>query len=133
MRLNLSIIALCTIILISCSDNSTSSTDPDCSGRVEISVSSGTTPTFTWTPECAIFFLIVEPADSGTDLWMIATEGSNSIGSGVKYGEVPEGAQELHDPVELVFGNEYKIAMYRYTDSNNEEYALIGTKQFTIH
>jgi hypothetical protein len=33
---------------------------PDCTGPVSIEVSSGTSPTFEWSPACRLFFLYVE-------------------------------------------------------------------------
>ena len=133
MSIKSSILFICIIIFLSCSDDDSATNPeeiPDCTGDVEISVSSGTTPTFSWTPECKIFFLLVEPAESGTDLWSIITEGSNSISPGVKYGEVPEGAQERFGAVELVVGNQYKVVLYRYTGPDPQDGSLVGIKNF---
>jgi hypothetical protein len=133
MRIISSIFTISIIIFLSCSkDNSSTNPEeiPDCSGEVEISVNTGTIPIFSWTPECKIFFLLVEPAESGTDLWSIITEGSNSISPGVKYGEVPEGAHERFGPVELVTGNEYKVVLYHYTGPDPQDVSLIGIKNF---
>ncbi|MCG3776852.1 MAG: hypothetical protein JW395_3723 [Nitrospira sp.] len=126
-------LVLATFTLLSgCSDDSTSSTElPDCTGEVTITVSAGTTPQFSWAPACQLFFLIVEPAASGEDLWSIGTEGANEISPSVRYGTVPPGAQELDPPTPLMAGTEYKVAIFRYTGPGRQDGVIIGLQTFT--
>jgi hypothetical protein len=70
----------------------------DCPATVTISVGAGTTPSFSWQPTCRLFFVNVEPALSGTDLWTIISLGQNGIAPPVVYGQVPSGATELTRP-----------------------------------
>jgi hypothetical protein len=103
---------------------------PECTGDVSIQVSTGTQPTFSWTPACRLFFLNVEPANSGGDLWPIISPGANRIAPGVKYGVVPAGAEQLQAPVPLQAGQSYKVALARYTGPGEEDGVLAGVQTF---
>jgi hypothetical protein len=104
---------------------------PECTGDVSIQVSTGTQPTFSWTPACRLFFLNVEPATSGGDLWPVISRGANRIAPGVKYGVVPAGAEQLQAPVPLVAGQSYKVALARYTGPGADDGVLVGVETFT--
>ena len=91
----LPVIAIC-FASTACTDNATEPEQlPDCAGEVSVAASSGTTPTFSYTPRCRIMFLLVEPAATGSDLWSVETSGRNRIGPDVRYGVVPAGAVQL--------------------------------------
>ena len=100
----------------------------DCPSQVTISVSAGTEPTFSWTPPCRLFFLNVEPADAGNDLWGIISRGSNAIEPPVQYGVVPAGATQSMEPEELVAGVSYAVYVFRFTAEGGE---FIGSQTFT--
>jgi hypothetical protein len=98
---------------------------------VSIQVSAGTQPTFSWTPACRLFFLNVEPATSGEDLWLVVSRGANRIAPGVKYGVLPAAADQRELPVPLVAGNPYKVVLGRYTGPGAEDGELVGVKAFS--
>jgi hypothetical protein len=83
-----------------------------CSGSVAVSVTAGTTPTFTWTPACAASAMMVEARTS--ERWFVAAAGPAGIASGVTYGTVPAGASELGKPAAtLVAGQTYTVTVFR--------------------
>lgn len=103
---------------------------PACTGDVSIQVSGGTEPTFSWTPACRLSFVLVEPADSGRDLWGVGRR-TNRIAPGVRYGVVPPGVSQTTEgpPVPLVAGQSYKIVLGRANESGRA--VLAGTGRFT--
>ncbi len=57
--------------------------------KLAIAVGTGTSPTFTWTPACLLGYVDVVPVSQpGTTYWS-ASDASNSIAPGVKYGWRP--------------------------------------------
>jgi hypothetical protein len=120
------------LLSVACSDGAGPDQPlPACAGDVSIQVSAGTQPTFSWTPACRLFFLNVEPAASGEDLWPIMSRGANRIAPGVKYGVVPPGAEQLQAPVQLVAGQAYKVALALYTGPDADDGVLVGVTTFT--
>jgi hypothetical protein len=103
----------------------------ECPGAVAVSVTSGTEPSFSWEPPCRLFFLIVEPADAGTDQWGVITLGINAILPPVKYGVVPPGAEEFQEPTQLEAGRAYKVGVGRYLGGDEDDGEIIGTQEFT--
>ena len=67
-------VLLAVALVSACDDDST---DPvvleDCPAAVAVVVGSGLNPTFNWQPQCQLFFINVEPADAGNDLWTVVT------------------------------------------------------------
>ena len=118
---------------LGCSSSNPADPEPieDCTGSVNISVTGGTTPRFSWTPRCRLCFLNVEPADSGADQWTVISDSANLIAPPVEYGVVPVGAEELTSPAELVAGQEYKVVLARFTDPGAQNWELIGIRVFT--
>jgi hypothetical protein len=85
-----------------------------CSGSVAISVSSGTTPVFTWTPQCVIDHLLVEPTVSGIgDRWSF----TGTATSPVTYGSLPSGTHQPGPAQPLVAGSEYRVILENSTSS----------------
>ncbi len=104
---------------------------PACTGDITVTVSSGPTPRFSWSPACKTFFLLVESQGAGTDLWSIMTPGANELVSGIQYGTVPAGAQELDLPSPLAPGSLYVVDVFRYTGPDSEDGILSGSRTFT--
>jgi hypothetical protein len=98
------------VLIVGCSKKS--STKPTelsaCNCDLAVSVDSGTTPTFSWTPACKLAFLIVEK--NGGDMWGIISD-SNSIAPGVVYGVVPAGVTEIVEPEPLLVDTTYRVAV----------------------
>lgn len=104
-------------------DASTAPTNQDIPTDFAISVSSGTTPTFSWS-ESDVESLTVTDMDSNTltqqeswDIWAQATNGI--IGSPVRYGVMPAGAgcflgvssDDCPTPHPLIHGHRYLVVM----------------------
>lgn len=100
-----------------------------CTGNVSVAVSSGTTPSISWTPACKAFLVLVE--DNGGDVWGVISDGTNAIPTPVQYGVVPPSATELTPPSALSPGTAYSVAVHRWTGPGAQDGALIGTKPFT--
>jgi hypothetical protein len=103
---------------------------PECSGPVTLEVTPGTPPAFSWTPGCRLFFLVVEPEASGTDLWAILTRGENALAPPVTYGDPPPGAETLVPPVPLTPGTAYRVAVARWTGPGGDDGESIGAESF---
>lgn len=95
------------LFFIGCSDKSSTEA---CDSDLLISVGPGTTPKFSWEPKCNLAILIVEKND-GEDMWMIISDG-NTIASGVVYGVVPAGVNEIFGPGQLSVGTTYRVGVY---------------------
>jgi hypothetical protein len=95
-----------------------------CTGNVTVSVSAGTTPTFTWTPACRVIGLLVELEAS--DQWFIEGTGGG-IASGVQYGIVPPGATSSEPARPLVSGTTYEVILFRGT---SETATIAAIKEF---
>jgi hypothetical protein len=102
----------------------------DCPATVTIIGGAGTTPSFSWQPTCRPFFVNVEPALSGTDLWTIISLGQNGIAPPVVYGQVPSGATELTARTALQARTAYKVAVARFTGSSDDDGEVIGIQAF---
>lgn len=121
------------VMAIGCSDgpSGAGSPVPECTGPVSVTVGAGTAPRFTWTPACRVFFLLVEPAAAGTDLWSIISDGANVIAPPVTYGVVPSGVTESDSPTPLVGGTAYEVYLFRWTGPGSQDGELVGSSTFT--
>jgi hypothetical protein len=86
-----------------------------CAGSVTVSVSAGTTPTFTWTPRCRVLALLVE--QDASDMWFIEGTG-DGIAPGVQYGTVPPDAVSDEPALPLVRGTTYEVILFRGSPQN---------------
>ena len=102
---------------------------PECTGPVTVEVSSGTSPTFDWSPECRLFLVLVELG--ATDQWIVVSEGENAIAPPVRYGVVPDGAVEQELAIPLVAGQAYDVNLFRWTGPGGEDGELIASRDFT--
>ncbi len=125
------LIALSCTMVLACSD-STSLGDPAaaCTGPVTIAVSSGTSPSFSWTPACRLFFVNVELGAS--DQWSIISDSTDAITPPVQYGVVPAGAQQSSSEVTpLVPGQTYDVNLFYWTGPGAQDGTFIGSREFT--
>ncbi len=101
------------LVLASCGDDDPVSPDAPaaCTGDVTVTVSSGTTPEFSWTPECSIVALIVE--EEGADQWAIFANGDPGFGPSVLYGTKPAGSNQTIPPKPLQPGVLYTVTLFR--------------------
>ena len=128
---NLASLLLGAVGFGACSSGTGPSRDRECNGDVLVSVSAGTTPTFSWTPSCRLTFLKVESATGATPMWSIGDPLiQNSIASQVRYGTVPPGALQVREPIPLMPGTSYIVFVSRaHGDSFSDEEA--GSALFT--
>ena len=95
--------------LLSCSDPSISG-----GGGEILTVSSGTTPTFSWSPGCLAYSLVVTD-DTGAVMWGVASDSGNTMPPPVGYGVVPGGPHhQLQAPTALIAGKQYAVGLYRF-------------------
>ena len=101
---------------------------PECDSSVTIDVTPGTSPIFTWTPECRLFSIGVELTNTDEDQWVIVSDtGGNTIGPGVEYGQVPEGASEAAEARVLMQGESYTVVVIRVI---GQDQILTGFAEF---
>ena len=90
-------------------------TDPSISGGGGelLLVSSGTTPSFSWSPACKAYSLLV--TDSiGNMMWGVISDSGSTMAPGVSYGVVPTGPhKQVQAPVPLLTGKSYAVGLYR--------------------
>lgn len=83
---------------------------------VTIGVEPGLRPVFTWEPGCGVSSLQVFGPDEG-GVWVLYSgerAAENPIGSGVRYGEVPDGMVEAGPATPLERGEAYTVRVYRW-------------------
>jgi len=98
-------------------------------GGITVSVSSGTIPTFSWTPDSAIGRLIVEEGEE--ERWGTETDGANIYQSPIRYGVHPPGASEDEPAFPLTAGHTYKVSLFRWISVKPERFQLMGVQEFT--
>jgi hypothetical protein len=113
------------IAVVSCSGDGTAPQGASCSDQtssVDATISVGTSVTFNWTPACPVALVLIEPANSGDDVWWIATFPSNSdiapttenrITPPVTFGQVPSTATDSFGPKAMLAGSTYKLVLWR--------------------
>jgi hypothetical protein len=99
------------------------------SSIVTITVSGGTTPTFSWAPDSAIGRLIVEEGEE--ERWGTETDGANIYESPIRYGVHPPGASEDEPAFPLTAGHTYKVSLFRWLSVKPERFQLMGVQEFT--
>jgi hypothetical protein len=113
--------AACVLALAGCSDSqgpAVEATCPDHLVTVSVTGPSTATPSFTWTPACAVSVLQVTALDPASGVaWVISGRQQNIIPSNVGYGQVPFGAQESVAPTVLVAGASYEVHVQRAVGS----------------
>lgn len=118
-------------VLAACSDSTgVGSGAPPCPDSVNVSVTGGTTPTFSWTPACRVFFLNVE-LPGGADQWNVISDSANAIAPPVTYGTVPLGAVGTPGATPLSVGTSYTVYLFRWTGPGAQDGVLVGSKSFT--
>ena len=110
------LIVLVFLASVSCSKDVTGpETSGPCTTDVSVTVSGGTTPTFTWTPACRVIGLLVE--EGASDRWFLEAT-TAGIAPGVTYGSVPAGASQDAPAIPLVSGTTYEVILFRGTEAN---------------
>jgi len=96
----------------------------DETGSVTASVTSGTTPTFSWSPSCSVAFVLVERA--GGDTWLVSSDDhtwdspaqANLISPPITYGtgSLPAGVTTEYGPEPLTAGVPHSLVLFRVVD-----------------
>lgn len=95
--------------------------------NLDITVTTGTTPTFSWTPVCAVQRISVyQPLATATEVWRVRS--AAGMGPGVRYGRTPSGAATQIGPVALEAGEEAVVEVAIGTD---QALNVIGGAAFT--
>ena len=127
MRCRTSLLLAMASSVMSCGDSTdpvSPSSVPTCTGPVTVTVSAGTTPTFTWAPSCTAHVLLVE--QGATDRWIIEATTDDGFGPGVRYGVVPTGAREDAPAIALVSGRTYDVSLF-----SKDFGLLVANREFT--
>ena len=107
--------ALALIAGCSTDDPATIAAPLGCRENLTISVSSGTTPTFDWTPNCPVNRVSVDDVNAapGTiaTVWTVSSS-SGFFGPPLTYGVAPLQADGHGDPVALVPGRIYRVTIF---------------------
>lgn len=124
-RVPLSLLLASLAALAACDDDPTGDDDALCRGNVSVSVSGGTTPTFTWSPACRVSSLQVQ-TEAGAEVWFIESSGEG-IASGVTYGTVPAGAVQDAPATALVNDTSYDVIVFR---ESGDDVVIAGVANF---
>ena len=93
-------------------------------GQIDISVSGGTTPTFSWTGGNAQVLSVI-PDEGDNHMWAIITPSDSGFASPVKYGQLPSGAMQIFPPSPLMSGTPYTVVVL------GVQAGAVGEKEFT--
>ena len=100
----------------------------ECGSDVELSITAGDTPTFSWTPTCRVSALLVQRSSDLANLWYIQPAGALGIEPGVVYGVVPSGATQDAPAEPLDTGVSYRVLVAR---GHGGAQVVAGSKSFT--
>lgn len=107
---------------------------PECTGPVTVTVDSGSTPVFRWTPDCLIGKLIVIQGGPEQEYWATETRGLNIYASPIVYGVHPPGSVEVQVPQPLTPGDTITVQLFRWIsahpDSLDTGFRLVGEADF---
>lgn len=121
--------------LVGCGDGPTEPEVPRLCAEedVTITVGSGVTPRFEWSPACRVTFLEVQNPETNTSAWTVFAGpfGPGEIGiiPPLTYGTVPPGAIDFADAESLETGTTYVLVL-RVIDILAGEYE-VGRREFT--
>lgn len=106
---------------------------PECGGDVELSVTSSSPFTFSWTPACALSALVVLDAGNAP-VWNVqAPATSNSLGPDIRYGVVPKGAVQEGPLWELKSGFGYMVRVFRLETTPQDELISVQAGEASFH
>ena len=113
-----------------CSGVDDASNLPQCDGPVAVSVSSGTTPTFSWTPQCQAGQVVVTISSGFLTLWLATgTDNTNTLRPGIRYGHPPDTAALGTPPLQV--GAPDTVHVLRATGDSVAPFEAIGSADFT--
>lgn len=101
-----------------------------CTWPAEVSVSSGVGPTFSWTPPCNMWHVIVRADSTGEEHWRLISTSGNVITPPVTFGSYVPGAGSYMGAA-LTPGQRYTVSIYRWVGPGPEDGELVGQRAFT--
>jgi hypothetical protein len=111
--------ALAVAAISSCTSPSEASACPEGTTQVTATVTkAGSNVVFDWAPRCPVALLLVE--EDAEDMWVVSapsfsatsTTTANVILSGVTYGQVPSGGDQVAAAKPLVTGTTYDLVLW---------------------
>lgn len=104
---------------------------PACTGPVTVTATSGTSPTFSWTPACQLEGLTVALPGPGAIVWSVASPNqTNSIAPSVRYGRTPAGATLVTGATALSAGSSYGVTLFVFDDGHGGSVQAAGSLTF---
>ena len=101
-----------------------------CIWPAEVSVSSGVSPTFSWTPPCNLWRVIVRADSTGEEHWRLISYSANMISPPVTFGNYVPGASS-YTGASLTSGQRYTVSLYRWVGPGAEDGDLVGQRTFS--
>jgi hypothetical protein len=103
-------VVLCLASVVACADPPGPG---DCTGDVDLQVTEGTVPTFSWAPPCELASLAVFDG-GGQVYWAFHTGvGRNGLAPTIRYGQLPAEGIETSAPQGLRTGFGYTVRVFR--------------------
>ena len=123
-------LSLVLVSSLACGDDDGTSPLVGCTSDVSsVTVTTGGTPRFSWTPACGVNELVVRDVEYSDVMWRIwGDDADNYIRSGIAYGTVPAGISEPDENLELVPGRTYTVVLYRYGIGDPDP---VGSREWT--
>ena len=118
--------------LAGCNDDPTKPTPGLCEEQVSLTIGTGVTPRFDWSPACRVTMLEVENTETSTSAWTVLAGpfSPGGLAPPVTYGTAPSGAIVLGtDDEPLETGRTYVLVL-RVVDILAGEYE-VGRREFT--
>ena len=123
------VVAVIACLSLGCSGVDGPSNLQPCEGPVTVSVSSGTAPLFSWSPQCLAGQVIVGLPSGFANFWIATgSGGSNTLRPPIRYG-VPPDTAALGTP-QLEVGSSYRVVVLRATGDTTAPFTSIGTADF---
>ena len=97
---------------MACASDSYVAPSTVCQGSINVSVESGPTPKFHWTPACGLHRIsVIAPPSNGPvspTMWDLRAD-ARFLGPGLRYGDKPEGTVTLANASPVTHGTTYAV------------------------
>jgi hypothetical protein len=127
----LTVSAFIALVMLACRDSSAPAPAPGltlCAVPLTVSVTSGTTPVYRWTPPCGATYLEVTSPDRQHVFWIVRGD-TGKFGPGVQYGVAPSAFTTRFGPLPLTVGASYLVRIGIMVDEDS--FFTFGEGSFT--